>query len=433
MGSQIQFFFAMKCINRFMANELDNYAIEIDIGSHDERCQEDAIHIGGGLSGIPSSDEDEIFDFKLHNLYIQSNSPISMSENNSDNDNDNDNDNERSKSLKYDIDNDIDLDYDADGGKKRYDSSSKERLRRRLGRRYHEYEDIERALNNDYEKDSYKYSRQLEILILFIKGQKNVYFQSKNLTQAKLFLFMIPTLLITIAVTIFAPIVENYKWSGGVISGLNFLVTSLISVMNFMKLESKTECYNQIASQYDKIETALEIMSSKLFFIKTEEEKKEMVLTKILETEARLNELKDINPVIIPNEIKILFPIISHTNIFSLIKKIENQKRDLIFQLMHTKNEIHYILNKWKRSKETMETTTIERNREKNRLFYLYEIKTKIKDDIIKCNQIFQKVETDFFNEICSTEKISPLWILFCCCFASRSVDSIYSSSHIST
>jgi hypothetical protein len=404
-----------------MASELDNYAIDIDISSYNDRCEEEVIRIGntdGKINGASSSDEDDIFDFRLHNLYIQSNSPISMSENNSDIDND---------VNEYGSDNN--LENKGDYERKFWNNSSKERLSRKFGNRHHDYEDIENALNNDYEKDSYKYSRQLDMLILFIKGQKNIYFQSKNITQAKLFLFMIPTLLITIALTIFAPIIKDYEWSGGVISGLNFLVTSLVSIMNFMKLESKTECYNQIASQYDKIETTLEIMSSKLFFVKTEEEKKEMVLSNILETEVRLNEIKDINPVIIPNEIKIIFPIISHTNIFSFIKKIENEKRDLIFQLMHTKNEIHYILNKWKRSKEAI--ATMERNREKNRLVYLYEIKTKIKDDIIKCNQVFQKLESDFLSEIVYTEKINPLGILFCSCFAARRADSLYTSDNI--
>ena len=393
-----------------MANELDDYAIEIDITSHDE---EQAIHIGetdDKIKRVSSLDTNhDIFDFKLHNLYIQSNSPISMSENNSDNEGDNEGE---EKSM------------EDHGNIKRQYIDNEHSLRRR-----HAYEDIENALNNDYEKDNYKYSRQLDMLILFIKGQKNIYFQSKNITQAKLFLFMIPTLLITIALTIFAPIIKDYYWSGGVISGLNFLVTSLISIMNFMKLESKTECYNQIASQYDKIETSLEIMSSKLFFVKTDEEKKEMVLSNILETEVRINEIKDINPVIIPNEIKIIFPIISHTNIFSFIKKIENEKRDLIFQLMHTKNEIHYILNKWKQPRDTI--TIMERDREKNRLFYLYEIKTKIKNDIIKCNQVFQKLESDFLSEIVYTEKINPLRILFCSYFGSKRGGSLYTSVHI--
>jgi hypothetical protein len=364
----------------------------------------------------PTSDtkEDGMFDFKLHNLYIHSNSPITMSENDSDSEQPQNTNRRDDESLEYDDDIIAPL----------------TNSRHRPTHRHHEYEDIERALINDSEKDHYKYSRQLDILILFIKGQKNIYFQSRNLTQAKLFLFMIPTLIITIAVTVFAPIIGEYAWSGGFISGLNFLATSLITIMNFTKLESKTESYGQIASQYDKIETTLEIMSSKLFFIKSEEEKKELVLSKILETEVRLTELRDFHSVMIPNEIRVIFPIISHTNIFSFIKKIENQKRDLIFRLMNTKNEIHYILHKWKRS-STESLGNIQRNKEKNRLLYLYEADGKIKDDIIKCNQIFQKLEADFFGEICYTEKIHPLWILFCSCFLSKRIDSVYSSFRV--
>jgi hypothetical protein len=344
-----------------------------------------------------------LFDFKLHNLYIQSNSPLTMSENNS-----------------IDSDNDEGLSEVGGeglglrevGGEGVSNPVAEMELHPHRRRRHYDYDDIERSLLGYYDKDKYKYSKQLDILILFIKGQKNIYIQSKNLTQTKLYLFMLPALLITVAISIFAPIIGEYKWSGGVISGLNFIVTSCITIMNYMRYESKTDCYNQIAVQYDKIESSLELMNTKLFFVKKEEEKRELVLNKILETEVRLSEIKDIYTLMIPSEMKLLFPVISHTNIFSFIKKIENQKHDLIIYLMNTKNEIDYILHKWK--KTTVNNTELSRIKEKNRLLYLYDIKAKIKEDILQYNRVFQNLEADFLNEICHTEKISTLWILFC-------------------
>jgi hypothetical protein len=99
-----------------------------------------------------------------------------------------------------------------------------------------------------------KYSSELDILTTFMKGQKNVYIQSKQLSQWRYNCLMIPSLLITCGVTIFSDFVKcdgDNKW---IITALNATIGLLIAMMNFLKLESSTTMFLQLANHYDKLE-----------------------------------------------------------------------------------------------------------------------------------------------------------------------------------
>lgn len=195
---------------------------------------------------------------------------------------------------------------------------------------------------------SNKFSSEIDILTTYIKGQKNLYIQAKYLTHRKLNWLMFPSLFLTAAITIIAPFIECQRWSGGFISGLNACIALLLSLINYLKLESSTEMYLLMANHYDKLETSLEMTNSKLIFIEHDEDKRKLVLNKIHEVELKLNELKESNSLLIPEEIKQIFPIICHINIFLFIKKMEVYKKGLLIKFRDVKNEIRYILHRWK-------------------------------------------------------------------------------------
>jgi hypothetical protein len=189
---------------------------------------------------------------------------------------------------------------------------------------------IEKSIEKYYYESESGHSNELDILITYMKGQKNVYILSKNVTQYKLNCLLIPSIMITAAVTIFAPFIQPFAWSGGFISGLNAITTMLISLSNYLKLESSVDMYYATANQYDKLETSLEFVSSKLLFIESESEKSRVILKNIQDVEKKITEIKEWNPLFIPSEVRSVFPIICNINIFSLIKKMELHKRDLI-------------------------------------------------------------------------------------------------------
>ena len=322
--------------------------------------------------------------------------------------------------------------------------------------------DVEKSLSKYYDKEN-KYSNELDILITYLNGQKHLYIHSQNATRFKLNALTVPCLIMSAAITIFAPFVQQFYWSAGFISALNAIIALLISLINYWKLEASAEIYLHIANQYDKLETSLEVASNKLLFFENEIDQDKMVLNKVKDFENQLNEIKKSSTLSVPSEVKRTFPLISYINIFSFIKKMELYKKNLIVQFKDVKNEIRYILYKWTREsynksfvhtdsaasyhslphslpqsvdpfegnrrprigskvadlesvthvKDSITTSKLDYKKEKKRLEFLYETKDKIKNDLIHYKNAYGYIDELFTREIKNAESNKNSW-MFC-------------------
>jgi hypothetical protein len=177
-----------------------------------------------------------------------------------------------------------------------------------------------------------------------------------------------------------------------------------------------------MANHYDNLETMLELTNSKILFLPREDVSM-LVLTKLKEVEKKIGEIKLPNSILIPEEIKAQFPIICHINIFSFIKKTEIYKKNLIEKLRDVTNEIRFILYKWNKEGDALdmsgnELINMEKIKEKNRLFYLYDIKNKIKDEIMEFRSTYGFMDDIFTKEIkLADEKRRRWWFYFVCWF----------------
>ena len=126
-------------------------------------------------------------------------------------------------------------------------------------------EEIEQSLDKYYDDSDNKYSSELDVLITFMKGQKNLYIQCYLLSQRKLNYLMIPAIIISTSLTFFASIFPSCesKWNIGFTSVLNGITTLLIAIINYLKLESSTHTFFNTARQFDKLETSLEFVARK--------------------------------------------------------------------------------------------------------------------------------------------------------------------------
>lgn len=259
---------------------------------------------------------------------------------------------------------------------------------------------VERSIEKYYYETENRHSNELDILITYMKGQKNVYILSKNVTQYKLNCLLIPSILITAAVTIFAPFIQPFAWSGGFISGLNAITTMLISLSNYLKLESSVDMYYATANQYDKLETSLEFVSSKLLFVESESEKSRIILKNIQDVEKKINEIKQWNPLFIPSEVRAVFPNICNINIFTFIKRMELHRKNLVIRLKDVTNEIRYILYMKRERENGKYKKTVDLEKEDARLSTLNQIKEKTKDELIRCKLSFGHIDELFTREI---------------------------------
>ena len=303
------------------------------------------------------------------------------------------------------------------------------------------YEEVELSIRKHYYRD--KYYNELDMLITFVKGQKHVFRQSFYLTQRKVAFLVTPCLIITGSTMIFAPIIQPYNWSGFFLSALNAVLTIFISILNFWNLQFYMMQYSVYSSHFDRLETSLVLTRNKTFLLDNYKQKTEIILDKIRETETRMMEMKEDHPVYVPMEVKTQLPNISHIDIFTFIQKIDQNTKKLIIKYKDIKNEIRYIMYKWKlrdnnnfihenemdfahehsisimnTKKESifidLEKRTSKKEHERQRLIFLINQKETIKKEILDNHQKYSYIDKIFAKEIeISENNQNNFWFLF--------------------
>ena len=276
---------------------------------------------------------------------------------------------------------------------------TKKKLFRKLS-----FQEIERSLEIDTFDSSCKLSNELDIIITYLNGQKHLYLHSKIYTHFKLNLLMVPTLLISTLVTAVSQFIGTYQWSNVAIPILNATLTLLVSLVSYFKLESSSQIYANMATQYDKLQTVLEVANSRLIFLEDELEQHKLVVKTIQEFEIKIFEIKDSNTIFIPEKVKRKFPIISHINIFAFIKRIATYRKSLIYKYREAKNEMRYILY------NIDDNVTVD-ERCKTRLIYLTDIKTKLRDELVEYKNAYSYMDDAFVQEI-KNAGLAKLWFI---------------------
>jgi len=290
------------------------------------------------------------------------------------------------------------------------------------------YKEVEEKILTNYFDDRTGWSSSLDIIGTYLRGQKLIYMESKSYCENKLNKLMMPSIFLSTAATVLASIVKEYIWGAYLLASVNGIIAFLLAIVNYLKLDAASEAHKITAHQYDKLQAKIEFLSGQtLLFDNT---KRETIEQELESVKKKIEEIKETNRFIVPKKIRTLYPIMFNTNVFLIIKKINDITKKKINKIKDLKNEKNYLIEVLK-SKESKEKDKKVLRQIELRITECESDKKRHEENIVVLKSAFSVIDEMFMKEMENAEKYRNMtirrWV--CCGFGIK--DKLTDPRHI--
>jgi hypothetical protein len=248
------------------------------------------------------------------------------------------------------------------------------------------FKELSDKMSQTYNFEESSHSTTIDIIGVYLKGQKLLYIEAKVYCEQYLYALMIPAIFITALCSILSLILQDYKIGPLVVSSLTAVNSVILTLVTYLKLDAKAEAHKSTAYSFEKLQSLCEFSSGRLLF-----SDKQLELCKLVEKiGSEVKDLKDKNQFILPEYIRHRFPVLYSTNVFAEVKRIQNQEILLI-------NELKTLIN---------DNIIIQRHLEKNKVQSSPQLLMNLKqqkrafEDIIKYREKYIDIDEEFKYEI---------------------------------
>ncbi len=216
--------------------------------------------------------------------------------------------------------------------------------------------EIKDMMNGKFGFHEGEISSALDILSIYLKGQKRIYLEAKSYCEFYLNRLMMPCILLSSVCSVISGVFNEVPLAGKIIAGGTALNAFLMSVISYYKLDARAEAHKMTAYSFDQLISECEFNSGKILLYHTnknkktaEENKKNIQSNKsneyniynksesdnedlydieylnnfINDIEKKVREIKEKNQFIIPDVIRKRYGKICELNIFTEIKKYQ--------------------------------------------------------------------------------------------------------------
>ena len=248
------------------------------------------------------------------------------------------------------------------------------------------YKKMSAMLNDMYYNSVSEKSTALDIISIYLKGQKILYTEAKTYCEQILNSLMLPAIMISAISTVISIQLKNHQYGGTIVSGLSATNTFIISLISYLKLDAKAESHRIASYKFDKIQSLCEFNSGKILLL--DDENLEIVNTILTEIESQVKDIKETNQFILPEKIRYRFPVLYSTNVFSIVKKLRNDEIVLTNKLTTIVNKMIQINN----NEPDIDT--------QNQLNDLEKQQNDTLEEIIHFRDRYLEIDSRFNNEI---------------------------------
>ena len=221
--------------------------------------------------------------------------------------------------------------------------------------------DIKHLMNNKFGYKEGELSTAIDMIALYLKGQKLLYLEAKSYCEFYLNRLMMPCILLSSVCSVVSGIFNEIPLAGKVIAGATALNAFIMSIISYYKLDAKAEAHKMTAYSFDQLISECEFTSGKILLSsskrvsnvnernKEEEDKNKEIydigyIQKFInDIEKRVKDIKEKNQFMIPDTIRNRYSEIYNVNIFMKIKVFYIRELMLLNDLKVAYKEIIFI------------------------------------------------------------------------------------------